>query len=597
MSNTDTRRIVNTSLALKALREVGYRSTASAIAELVDNSIEADADDIIVVTKSKYSSKNGRRASYKVDSIAVLDNGIGMNPSDLGNCLSLGWGTRLQSRKGLGRFGFGLKGASISQARRIEVFSWQNEKCYKTYLDLDEVESQQRDLLPPVEFCKLPSIFKSHFSEYIGQSGTLVVWSELDKIDFSKPDTLLKRMEGELCRIYRHFLDEDDTYGRRRNIQMCDFNLDDNTLYEPFQLKANDPLYLLEPSNVPGSDGKATNELFEDPYSIKIEYAPGKWSKVEIRLSIALPSTQAGEPEERDRGHTELGKHYLKNTGISFVRAAREIDFGGFGFLKNANDTRNRWWGAEVRFTPELDELFGVTNNKQQIRGFKRLDLQKDKEFVDSLKEISDDEDNAGCYRARLHLALNKHLDAKIGNMMAVIRKRKSGFRSGDGETNVTDFVVDKVNKDISGDKTKTSSRTEAEKKSRSEKFEERFRLILESREDLSEEEQKELTEKTLEYKVDLQKGSWGGSMFLDISMISNAAVGLINTRSPYYEKFWEHLEDSDDVQGINALKVLMLAYVRTEDELTEYNDAKLFEKLRNRWGEWVSELLPQIGE
>lgn len=589
---TETKRIVNTALALRALREVGYRSTATAIAELVDNSIEAEADDILVITHSKYTSRDNKRPSYKVQQIAVLDNGEGMEPSDLGNCLSLGWGTRLNSRSGLGRFGFGLKGASISQARRIEVYSWRNERCYRTYLDLDEVEDQQRDLLPPIEKCDLSPQYRRHFSRYIGSSGTLVVWDRLDKIDFTRPDTLLNRMEGDLCRIYRHFLDDDDTYGRRRNILMCDHDMNNHALKKTTQLKANDPLYLLEPSNVPGAEGKATNEPFEDPYTLQIEYAPGKTSDVEIRLSIALPTTQAAEA-----GGTSLGKHYLKNTGISFVRAAREIDFGAFGFLKNSNDTRNRWWGVEVRFNPELDELFGVTNNKQQIRGFRRLDMQQDKELVESLHEISTDEDNVGRYKAKLHLKLNKSLDEKINEMMAIIRKRNDGTRRKDVEVGERDLVVDNVNKDVIVDRTETSSKQEAIKKSPEEKFEERFALILETREDLSEEEKTVLAKETLEYKVDLVKKEWPGNTFLEIQMIANAAVGVINTRSPYYEKFWEHLEESDDDQGINALKVFTMAYVRTEDELREYNDVKLFEKLRDRWGYWVSELLKYVGE
>lgn len=592
MTLPETKRIVNTSLALKALREVGYRSTATAIAELVDNSIEAEADDILVITHSKYSSRNNKRPSYQVHQIAVLDNGEGMDPSDLGNCLSLGWGTRLNSRSGLGRFGFGLKGASISQARRIEVYSWRNQRCYRTYLDLDEVENQQRDLLPPIEKCELPAEYSRHFSRYIGSSGTLVVWDELDKIDFMRPDTLLNRMEGDLCRIYRHFLDDDDAYGRRRNILMCDHDANQDVLKKTTQLKANDPLYLLEPSNVPGADGKATNELFEDPYSLDIEYDQGKFSKIEIRLSIALPTTQAAEA-----GGTSLGKHYLKNTGISFVRAAREIDFGSFGFLKNSADTRNRWWGVEVRFNPELDELFGVTNNKQQIRGFRRLDMTQDKEFVESLHEISSDPDNVGRYKAKLHLQLNKSLDEKITKMMAIIRKRNDGTRRSNAGVGERDLVVDKVNRDVTIDRTETSSSKEAIGKSKEQKFEERFALILETREDLSEEAKTELTQETIDYKVDLIKKEWAGNTFLDIQMIANAAVGIVNTRSPYYEKFWEYLEGAEDDQGINALKVFTMAYVRTEDELREYNDVKLFEKLRDRWGYWVSELLKYVGE
>ena len=589
---TETKRIVNTALALKALREVGYRSTATAIAELVDNSIEAEADDILVITHSKYTSRDNKRPSYKVQQIAVLDNGEGMEPSDLGNCLSLGWGTRLNSRSGLGRFGFGLKGASISQARRIEVYSWRNDRCYRTYLDLDEVEDQQRDLLPPIEKCELSPQYRRHFSRNIGVSGTLVVWDRLDKIDFTRPDTLLNRMEGDLCRIYRHFLDDDDTYGRRRNILMCDYDMDRQVVAKTTPLKANDPLYLLEPSNVPGADGKATNEPFEDPYTLQIEYAPGKTSDVEVRLSIALPSTQVPEA-----GGTSLGKHYFKNMGISFVRAAREIDFGHFGFLKNSADSRNRWWGVEVRFDPELDELFGVTNNKQQIRGFRRLDMQQDKEFVESLHEISNDEDNVGRYKAKLHLKLNKSLDEKITKMMAIIRTRNDGTRRKGVGVGERDLVVDNVNKDVIVDRTETSSKKEAIKKSPEEKFEERFALILETRKDLSEHEKTVLAKETLEYKVDLIKKEWPGNTFLEIQMIANAAVGVINTRSPYYEKFWEYLEVSDDDQGINALKVFTMAYVRTEDELREYNDVKLFERLRDRWGYWVSELLKYVGE
>lgn len=592
MNMEATKRIVNTSLALNALREVGYRSTATAIAELVDNSIEAEADDILVITHSKYTSRDNKRPSYKVQKIAVLDNGEGMDPSDLSNCLSLGWGTRLNSRSGLGRFGFGLKGASISQAKRIDVYSWRNERCYRTYLDLDEVEDQQRDLLPPIEKCDLPLEYNRHFSRYIGSSGTLVVWDRLDKIDFTKPDTLLNRMEGDLCRIYRHFLDDDDTYGRRRNILMCDHDINNHSVKKTTQLKANDPLYLLEPSNVPGADGKATNEPFDEPYTINVEYATGKFSKIEIRLSIALPSTQVAEA-----GGTNLGKHYLKNTGISFVRAAREIDFGHFGFLKNSADTRNRWWGVEVRFNPELDELFGVTNNKQQIRGFRRLDMIQDKDFVESLHEIASDEDNIGRFKAKLHLQLNKNLDAKITDMMAIIRKRNDGSRSKHVGVGDRDVMVDNVNKDVIIDRTETSSTKEAKRKSKEQKFEERFALILETREDLSEQAKTELTQETLDYKVDLIKKEWAGNTFLDIQMIANAAVGIINTRSPYYEKFWEYLEGSDDDQGINALKVFTMAYVRTEDELREYNEVKLFEKLRDRWGYWVSELLKYVGE
>ena len=56
-------------------------------------------------------------------------------------------------------------------------------------------------------------------------------------------------------------------------------------------------------------------------------------------------------------GSSKTGRHYASNQGISFVRAGREISLGNFGFL-NPADTVNRWWGMEIRFKPELDDLF-----------------------------------------------------------------------------------------------------------------------------------------------------------------------------------------------------------------------------------------------
>lgn len=575
--------IVNSYLALNALREVGYRSTATAIAELVDNSIEAEADDIHIMTFSK-DEKVSKRVSYRVQKLAVLDNGKGMLEEEIANCLSLGWGTRLETREGLGRFGFGLKGASISQCRHIEIYSWRDGNCFHTYMDLDEIRDDDLQELRPAKKAKLPKFVDKKFKN----SGTLVIWSKLDKVDFTKPRTLLKRMDGELCRIYRHFLDDDDAYGRERNVKMIDYNMDSKSVVHASTLKANDPLYLLTPSNAPGSDGQKTNEPYEKPYTIPVEYAPGKTSDVEIRLSIAKPETQAMG------GNSELGKHYGNNTGISFVRAGREIDFGGFDFV-NRSEARHRWWGVEVRFKPELDELFGVTNNKQQIRGFRKLDPKSDQDIINSLREAAREEDSSGHYKAKMHLALSDNLDQKIKSMMQIISKRGEGKHSGPGKAK-PNRIKTTVNEDVNSDKSKTSSEEAAEAKSKAEKLQERVDLISETRPDLPKEDLKRLAEATLDYKVDISKDSWPGNTFLDVQLIANAAVGKINTRSEFYKKFWQHLQDHDDSLGISALEIFTMAYVRTEDEFRPTHGKELFDDFRDRWGTWVNTLLKHIG-
>jgi hypothetical protein len=113
----------------------------------------------------------------------------------------------------------------------------------------------------------------------------------------------------------------------------------------------------------------------------------------------------------------------------------------------------------------------------------------------------------------------------------------------------------------------------------------------------LSNEDAEAFAKATIDYKVDLNKGSWPGTMFLDLQFVANAAVGVINTRSPYYEKLWQHVEDSGDDRALNALEVYTMAYVRTEDEFRKTHDGDTFEKFRDRWGYWVSKLLENLDD
>ena len=54
--------------------------------------------------------------------------------------------------------------------------------------------------------------------------------------------------------------------------------------------------------------------------------------------------------------------------GVSIVRAEREIDYGWYFMGTKRKENYDDWWRCEIRFNPELDELFGVTNTKQGIR-------------------------------------------------------------------------------------------------------------------------------------------------------------------------------------------------------------------------------------
>jgi Histidine kinase-, DNA gyrase B-, and HSP90-like ATPase len=98
-----------------ATRDTGYRTTAAAVAELVDNSLQADATIVRVAVNQV------PEAGLQV---AVLDNGWGMNAAVLRTALQFGGTTRFNDRSGPGRYRMGLPNSSVSQARRLDVFSW-----------------------------------------------------------------------------------------------------------------------------------------------------------------------------------------------------------------------------------------------------------------------------------------------------------------------------------------------------------------------------------------------------------------------------------------------------------------------------------------
>lgn len=572
--------IIHAYLGLTALRQAGYRSTATAVAELVDNSIEAQAKniDIIAISRATLISK---RTSNQVERIAVLDNGEGMSPETLSQCLSLGWGTRLDTRKSLGRFGFGLKGSSISQARRVDVYSWvKPEEVYHVYLDLDEIKKNQANELPRIEKRRLPKDIWKCFSDSIGPSGTLVHWSQLDQIDLRRSETLLKRMNGDLCRIYRHFLDDCDEYGTKRSIHLHMLQAEEKEITNSVALKANDPLYLLVPNNLEGFENAATNVMHNEfPIPVKYETSDGKikTSQVQFRFSIAKPSIQ------NLGGNSQQGHHYGKNTGISFVRAGREIDFGSFGFL-DASEPRHRWWGAEIRFEPVLDELFGVTNNKQEVRGVRKLEPELSKELA---------EDGTGeTFRSTLLLDLNKHLIENISQMMGIIKGRREGAR----KQKTTRGLTKRVNEDVSKSPAVTESEEHAKNLTHQQKIEERVKLLLNDDSSMQKDEAKQIAQDTIEYRVDIQTDDWPGYLFLDRKPVANASVGIINRKSKFYEHFWLYLEEHSDRKGFEALEVLIMGLVRAEDELVRTYDREVFETYRQLWGNWVEKLIKHAG-
>ena len=92
---------------IESTRAIGY-SLEAAIADIIDNSIAAKANSVSI----SFFPLHG---AY----ISILDNGTGMDADELTRAMQYGSQNPLDERNvtDLGRFGLGLKTASLSQCR------------------------------------------------------------------------------------------------------------------------------------------------------------------------------------------------------------------------------------------------------------------------------------------------------------------------------------------------------------------------------------------------------------------------------------------------------------------------------------------------
>lgn len=355
--------IIPADLAIQAMRDSGYKNTAYALAELIDNSVQANASrcEIICIERTVQLASRSRKRLY---SIAVVDNGEGMDAGVLRKSLQFGNGTRLDDRSGIGRFGMGLPNASISQAARVDVWSWKNgaDNALHTYLDIEEIKSKRRTEVPKPKLDPVPSEWRDRVKE-LGSSGTLVVWTQLgiDRLTWKGARATLRNTGWLLGRIHRKFISTGDF-----TIRLV--GGEDGGLEEQY-VTVNDPMYLIPAPKLPSPfNSEAMFErVYELPFDIDVN---GTQHKVVTRYSIAKASTieLAGNS---NRGDTAYGKDAAENIGVSVMRAGRELMLDRSWTIQY--DPRDRWWGCEVEFPAELDEIFGVTNNKQAATVFNEL--------------------------------------------------------------------------------------------------------------------------------------------------------------------------------------------------------------------------------
>ncbi|MDR6622479.1 ATP-binding protein [Sinomonas atrocyanea] len=186
---------------MESMRAVGY-SLETAIADLVDNSITAGARTIDILFASEGDPY-----------VAIVDDGSGMTAREAQNAMRLAGISSAGSRDAhdLGRFGLGLKTASISQCRQVTLVSKKDNNVNGFRWDLDylistgswslqELDSDEIKALPGIDL----------LSEH--GTGTLVLWTNLDRLTSATTDvsqTIDERMtlaRDHLALVFHRFL-------------------------------------------------------------------------------------------------------------------------------------------------------------------------------------------------------------------------------------------------------------------------------------------------------------------------------------------------------------------------------------------------------
>ena len=179
---------------MQSLRSVGY-STAAALADLVDNSIAADSGTIRISA-----------AMTPHPFVAICDDGTGMSEETLISAMRFGSCDPREAREDgdLGRFGLGLKTASLSQCRRLTVATLKDGQFSTARWDLDECDRRRAWWLEQPPLSELPPEPIATLTAQ--EHGTAVIWEKLDRLEAAGGDLAVSEAADYLALAFHRFL-------------------------------------------------------------------------------------------------------------------------------------------------------------------------------------------------------------------------------------------------------------------------------------------------------------------------------------------------------------------------------------------------------
>lgn len=340
---------------LRGMRDIGYKNPAWALAEQIDNAVQANAETISV--RFGFDRKNKSQA--KPDQLALIDDGNGMIPEMIGFSVRWGGTDREGDRQGFGRYGYGLPSSAVSMAKRYTVYSkTPDSDWHAVTVDIDALSAVAGDIEKTEELltarpAKLPTwLVKTENAIDLKKlkSGTAIVLEELDRLrsltGWIKVSTLKTKLLQHFGVIYRHWIPERRIY------------------VHGVKASPVDPLFLMEHGRF--YDETSARAIPAETRTIEVETSRGTTGNITIRASLLPPNFQLVDPElPLDSAKNKRFPIMKEFNGLLICRERRQIDCVQPDWVTFVN--RDRHIKVEVDFDPELDEFFGITTAKQQI--------------------------------------------------------------------------------------------------------------------------------------------------------------------------------------------------------------------------------------
>lgn len=400
----------------EAIARIGYEFE-QAIADLVDNSIDAGATEVLV-----RFAHDGRA----VNSVLVIDNGHGMTSDTLD--VAMAFGARSgKTSDDLGKYGMGLKSASFSQCDVLTVISvarrlvdgrrWKAEKAKAGWLCevLDGTEARSY-------------LDRNSDRVDLRQHGTLVEWNRLDALSHSmqSPETMIEnrfqQLSNHLGLVFHRFIAD-----RRVTIRLDAVDLLTGTKGYPRSVEPLNPF-----PKVSGLVGYPREFELELPDGTEVGFRAHIWRR-----------------NARDAGFKLGGGRLAKRQGIYVFRNDRLIQAGGWNGLRNDAEVHSSLARIELDLPPALDGIFKPTVQKSAV--------SMPDELLAALRRARSGSRTFADYLADAEQAYRDQTPAKVvrhglipvdGMTQDLVRKFERILGSATDEEHEVSFVWDRLDDD-----------------------------------------------------------------------------------------------------------------------------------------------------